>query len=311
VSVVVRSYRRLDACCELIDIIFGQDYTPFEVVVVEQTPDPTPAQAAALAAREARYGDALRVLRTPALGPAGARNAGWQAARYPIVLFMDDDDLPLGASWIARHAARFAEPGVVGVSGREVLAPGERCGYRRRVARRYCLHYNWLGHPHTYCRFDEAVDPVHWLHGGNASIRREAIERAGGWDAAFFDHEEHSFAFRLQKVLRPGERLIFDPTPLMLRRKDVLGGLGRRQATVRETFDRYFDYFARVVAPHRPWRVRLLAPVYGVWITGVSVRWIWKDSQRHRGFIHRLLASLGTILVAPAWLVFGLVRTPR
>jgi GT2 family glycosyltransferase len=315
VSVVVRSYRRLDALVELLDALAEQTHPTFEVVVIEQTPDPTPTQAAALAAREAaweaRRPGALRVLRHPPLGPAGARNAGWRAARHPIVLFIDDDDLPLGAGWIGAHAAHYADPLVLGVSGREVHTPGEVCGYRRATARRRCLRYNWLGHAYTYCRLDERVDPVDWLHGGNASARRDAIERAGGWAEGFTDHEEHSFAFRLARVCRPGERLLFDPGPVMLRRKDIPGGLGRRTAGAKETFARTFDYYARVVAVYRPWRTRLLAPAVAVWITGVAVRWIWKDSQAHQTLALRALASLGVLLAAPAWLVAGVCRAWR
>ena len=50
-------------------------------------------------------------LRATEPGAAGARNAGWRAARAPVVLFTDDDVLP-AADLVARHLALHQrEPG--------------------------------------------------------------------------------------------------------------------------------------------------------------------------------------------------------
>jgi GT2 family glycosyltransferase len=261
VSVVVRSFRRLPALFELLEAILAQDYEDFEVVVIEQSgveAKPFEDRFQALSAKHPK----LRVIRTEPLGPAGARNRGWRAASKEIVLFMDDDDLPMGATWIAAHAVNYLDPEIVGVSGSEVLEPGERMPYVSRwLARHFCLSYSFLGTPYTFCRFDERVERVDWLHGGNASIRRSIVEELGGWDAEFVDHEEHSLCVRL-RPLRKTHRLVFDPNAKMLRRKNIEGGIGRRGASLHDSFRQDVQYYHRVAKALLGWRFCLLLPLY-------------------------------------------------
>ncbi len=306
VTVVIRSYNRIPSMLELVEACLAQNYGSFDVLVIEQSGDELDKHAKALS--RLQQDPRLSIVRRPPLGPAGARNEALLHAKGEIILFMDDDDLPIGNGWIQSHAALYSDPLVIGVSGREVHSLDERCGYQRREARRRCLRYNWLGHPHAYCRFDERVEPVDWLHGGNASVRRSAAKHAGGWDPDFIDHEEHSFAFRLKRSLNKGERLIFDPGPIILRRKNLPGGLSRRQASVRETYERYVDYYLGIIAQYHPWKVALLWWIYLVWIGGVTIRWIWKDSQLHKGFIRKIAESIGVVIKSPWWLCAKLVK---
>ena len=105
-SIVVRSYNRLPALCELLEALLAQDApgVAFEIVVVEQsTQPPAPAVAARLA--ELAADPRVRVLRRPPLGGAGARNEGVRATRGRIVLLMDDDDLPGGPTRTASRSA--------------------------------------------------------------------------------------------------------------------------------------------------------------------------------------------------------------
>jgi len=261
VSVVVRSFRRLPALLELLDAILAQDYEDFEVVVIEQSgaeAKPFEDRFRALCEKHSE----LRVIRTEPLGPAGARNRGWREANKDIVLFIDDDDLPMSTTWITAHAINYRDPEIVGVSGSEVLEPGERMPYVSRwLARHFCLSYSFLGTPYTFCRFDERVERVDWLHGGNASIRRSIVEELGGWDAEFVDHEEHSLCVRL-RPLRKTHRLVFDPDARMLRRKNIEGGIGRRGASLHDSFRRDVQYYHRIAKALLGWRFYLLLPVY-------------------------------------------------
>jgi len=301
VSIVIRSYRRIPATCELVAAVLAQRYDRFEIVIVEQTADAPPEEKARLQAFAAD--PRVRILWSGPLGPSGARNVGWQAARYDLVLFMDDDDLPIGQDWITGHAENYRDPSVVGVSGREVNRVGERCNYGLRwLARAWCMAYDFIGTPHVYARFDERVDDVDWLHGGNASIRKTWIERVGGWDPSFTDHEEHSFCWRLLTARKAGgERLVFDPAPVMLRRKDIGGGLDRRKTNVESTFRRWHRYYHTLVRAHRPVRFWLLYPAYVVVPFFMSVRFVWGDSDAHRSFGARLGQTLLAILRWPLW----------
>lgn len=306
ISAIVRSYNRLDACLELLDVLQAQDHPDFEIIVIEQSDAATPAQRAALEAR-AEADARLRIFKHPPLGPAGARNAGWRAARKEIIVFCDDDDLPIGAGWLRAHAALYADPDVIGVSGREVMRPDETCGYGdRRAAERGCLAYGFFGYPTVYCRLDVRVDPVDWLHGGNASVRLSAVRAVDGWFEAMWDHEEHSFAFKLRRHLKGRQRLIFDPGPVVLRRKDIPGGLARGEQRPVEIHHRWFRYYHRLFGPFHLPRFLLFYPIFAALPLGLTLFWLWKGPQRARYHrLTRLGLSLGLPIIAPALYLRG------
>ena len=186
------------------------------------------------------------------------------------------------SNWISAHAANYKDDEVIGVSGREVHKIGEKCGYsNRKKALKYCLSYDFWGYPYVYCRLDSRVDRVQWLHGSNSSVRLEYAKKAGGWDPGFYDHEEHSFAFRLKKIFKE-KRLVFDPVPLMLRRKNIEGGLEREKAPLFLVFKRNFVYFHKIIGVHRPFRFILLYPVYIIIIFMLTLHSWYKNRNSRK-----------------------------
>ncbi|HKO92210.1 MAG TPA: hypothetical protein VJU61_13695, partial [Polyangiaceae bacterium] len=176
------------------------------------------------------------------------------------------------------------------------------CGYRPKSrARRLCLRYNFFGYPHVFCRLDERVDSVHWVHGSNGSVRRDVIERVGGWDDLATSHDEHAFCLPLQSQLKPGERLVFDPRMVLLRNKEVPGGAAVRWAGPRSTFRGWHRYFHELVRRHRPLRPRLLYPVYPLACWFITSRWVWFDARSYSNVTSRLLATLQVLVGAPFW----------
>src|SRR6266536_2454709 len=103
VSVVIRSYRRPAALLELLARLRAQTYPAFEVIVLEQSDDPR-----LLARLEAEGDPRLRVVLSAPRNPPAARNEALRHARGDILLFIDDDDLPLGRDWIAASTLRHA-----------------------------------------------------------------------------------------------------------------------------------------------------------------------------------------------------------
>jgi len=309
VSVVVRSYHRQESMLALVRALLAQDYPCFEVVVLEQSEWSLEARAPldALAASDPR----LRVSYSKPLGVGGARNAGWKIARFGIVLSIDDDDLPLGTDFIRGHAENYQDPQVVAVTGRHVYSPDERCGYRPRSrARRLCLRYNFFGYAHVFCRLDERVDSVDWVHGSNGSVRRDVIERVGGWDDQAVSHDEHAFCLPLQNQLRPGERLVFDPRMVLLRNKDVPGGAAVRWAGPRSTFRGWHRYFHGLVMRHRPLPSRLMYPVFPLACWFITARWVWFDARSYTNIASRLLATVQVLALAPFWYLSELFTAP-
>src|SRR5262245_10006824 len=154
VSVVVRSYNRIPALCELLDVLLGQDHDSFEVIVVDPSTDVPAADGARLGVLERDY--RLRVLRFPPLGGARARNTGVAATRGEIVVLVDDDDLPVGADFLRLMEQPFRDDaGVVGVTCRHYWGDVETISapYRWLAARR-CMRFSpVLKLPFTYPRY--------------------------------------------------------------------------------------------------------------------------------------------------------------
>jgi GT2 family glycosyltransferase len=109
---------QLDRC---LAALLALDYPDFEVILVDNRPDTSPARAG-LHARLSRD-PRVRVVGEPRRGISAARNHGVQVARGDLVAFTDDDAVA-HPGWLRGIGRRFAtEPDVDCVSG--VVLPAE------------------------------------------------------------------------------------------------------------------------------------------------------------------------------------------
>jgi glycosyltransferase involved in cell wall biosynthesis len=307
VTVVIRSYKRVPYMIELVKECLGQRYEKFEVLVIEQSGEELEGYSSLIGKLE--QDKRFRLVTVAQLGPAGARNEALRLARGDILLFIDDDDLPIGKEFIANHAENYKDESIIGVSGRVVHTIDEQCDYKKRKkAERLCLKYGYFGYPYVYCRLDKFIEPVDWLHGSNASVRKNHALQVNGWDETFWDHEEHSFAFRLHKILSTRDRLVFDPRPKALRRTDIPGGLDRRNTTFATTFDRNFLYYHRLVSHYRTSRFVIFYGIYLCLIMSLTVKWIWMDSALYNTKIKKIFATLSFICCSPLLYCYSLSR---
>jgi glycosyltransferase involved in cell wall biosynthesis len=87
VSVIIPTYNRSWCLAEAVDSVLSQDFSGFELIVVDDgSADGTPQLLKG-------YGDALRVLRQDNHGVSAARNAGIAASHAGLIAFLDSDDL--------------------------------------------------------------------------------------------------------------------------------------------------------------------------------------------------------------------------
>jgi glycosyltransferase involved in cell wall biosynthesis len=310
VSVVVRSYNRLEACCELVEALLGQRHDAFEVIVVEQSTERPAAATARLAELEA---DArLHVLRVPPQGGPRARNLGVEHSRGEVVVCIDDDDLPLGDDFLARMEQPFLDdPRCLGVTCRHFWGDDEAIGpLYRFYAWRRCMRFSPVTRvAYTYPRYDRPVRDVDWVHGTGGAYRRSVFERFGGWDEDTPIEDESSLAIRLARGRAPDEYLCFDPRPRLLRRMGLAGGLAKRWMTPGRFYGRFMTFVHHVFGRYYPWRVRLLYPAY-VW-AGYrwTIAWLWDDSIAHDTVGKRLLGTLAFTLALP-WHALRAIREP-
>jgi hypothetical protein len=124
VSVIVTFYNQAAFVRPTLSSVLAQDYSPMEVIVVDDgSTDDTPGTCAAFAGR-------VRYVRRVNGGPSAARNEGVRRARGSLLAFLDGDDL-----WDAgktrtqvETALRCPEAGMIVVDGvmvseQEILRP--------------------------------------------------------------------------------------------------------------------------------------------------------------------------------------------
>jgi GT2 family glycosyltransferase len=144
----------------------------FELLVVADRKEPD-LDAVDAAIGERSY--PVRRLVGSVPGLSANRNTGWQAAQAPVVLFTDNDTIPvprLVAEHIAWHARHPAEH--VAVVGHVRWAKGIKV----------TPFMKWLddGVQFQFGALDG--DEASWAHlyGANSSIKRSFLERVGGYD---------------------------------------------------------------------------------------------------------------------------------
>jgi glycosyltransferase involved in cell wall biosynthesis len=298
VSVIVRSYRRPAPLLELVGRLVRQRYPSFDVVILEQSDDPS------LVARLRALQDSrIRVVVSTPLDPPAARNEAIRHAQGDILLFIDDDDLPIGRDWIGQHARNYADPSCMGVAGRSTADPeGKRAPRFPRLLRALAMRQTFFKDTVAYAHNTLRKENVDFLIGTNASVRRSLVERIGGWDEGIPMHEEQSFAIKFQRHRHWGERFVFDPDPTIQRRTMIDGGLSRRTRTdwyAWELEARLF-YYEHVVGHYFPYRYRLLYGLFLLRSLQQVLAWIWDPDNRHRPRRERLAATVYLVRSFPA-----------
>lgn len=264
ISVIVRSYNRIKALCELLEVLLDQDFDSYEIIVIEQSTEYEASDYTLL--EKLAEDNKIKFFKYPPLGGPKARNKGVEHAEGEILIFVDDDDLPFSSEWISKHERAYQDEKLVGFTGRHI-GRDKDCPYlsfMRWFIRKTCMSYSFLGTPYTFAQFDEDVNDVDWLHGTNSSIRRKWALKAGLWDTSVKNQDEHSFAFKLKPCLKDGFRLDFRKEPALIRRFDIEGGMGKRKFSAKREFQNQQRYIKNILFKYRP-GLKFFYPVLLIW----------------------------------------------
>jgi glycosyltransferase involved in cell wall biosynthesis len=231
ISVIVCAHneaRYLPAC---LHSILAQSRVPDEILVINNaSTDETPLVAARI--------PGVRVVDEPRKGLVVAREAGRRRASGDILIYLDADcRAPL--QWVERIERRFErDAALVAMSGPYRFYDWDRWG---RVLIRA---YDFTVAPATQLLVKHVLRIGTIFYGGNFAVRKEALERIGGFDTSIeFHGEDTNLGRRLFAIGKVG--LFHDCYLYTSARRYVAMGKG-------DVFRLYVRNFVSEVLHHRP-----------------------------------------------------------
>ncbi len=169
ISVVICAYTeaRWHDLLAAVDSVQRQSAPPREIIIVI---DHNPAL---LERTRTHLAGVVVVKNREQRGLSGARNSGIAVARGDVIAFMDEDAVA-APDWLARLAASYENPQVLGVGGAiEPMWLSKRPAW-------FPEEFNWVVGC-TYLGMPQTAAPVRNLIGCNMSFRRQVFESLGGF----------------------------------------------------------------------------------------------------------------------------------
>jgi hypothetical protein len=181
-SIVIPTYNRAPLLAEALESVFAQEFTAYEVLVVDDgSTDDTQEMLA-------RYGGRVRVLRQENQGQGAARNLGIQHAEGQYVVFLDSDDLWFPWTLATYHQAitMYGGPSVVMGAPAAFRRPEELAGVRGGPLRAHAFGDYFATAEEPFVRTACVI-----------AVRTEPLRRVGGFTTVRILSEDHDLLYRL------------------------------------------------------------------------------------------------------------------
>lgn len=181
-SIIMPTFNRAELLREALDSIAAQEFTRFEVILVDGgSTDETESVAAT-------YGQRVRLVRQPRQGPGAARNCGCRYATGEYLTFLDSDDL-----WFPWTLKTFVE--IIERERRPSWVMGRALEFNRIEAFQSISQepLNYM----AFCDYLSSFEAAAWVPGCCMAIRRESFEKVGGFTNECIGGEDSDLALRL------------------------------------------------------------------------------------------------------------------
>ncbi len=205
-SIIIPTYNRRDSLRRTLDGLSRQDFADLDrcevLVISDGSTDGTHEMLEEYAARDNGY--QLRIFHQKNQGPSRARNRGILEARGEVVVFIDDDVVPV-PEFLETHLKHHRANANVAVIGPLSPDPENRPHEPVWIAWEHAM----LEKQYTCFRTGEwlGAGPNHF-YSGNASVRREHLLAVNGFDESFTRQEDVEMAYRLES--QRGVRFVFE-----------------------------------------------------------------------------------------------------
>jgi GT2 family glycosyltransferase len=210
VSVIIATYNRGDFLVKTIPMIMENNYSNFELMIVDQTQEYPQEIADELQRLRQTYSFKYHQLDFPNLPLA--RNYGTWNSSGEILIFCDDDVI-LDANYIENHVQPYMDDEKIGaVAGRILSAIDEALSDPSGEIGKLNPDGTFIANFHLQPSTRQEVD---FGMGCNMSFRRSVLSQAGDFDERyrgnFYREEGDTFA----RVKRLGFKVVFEPKAIL------------------------------------------------------------------------------------------------
>lgn len=243
VSYVLITRNRKDEVLRCLASIVKQDYTPSEIVLVDNH-----SQDNTLEAVRTQYPRVRVIALDYNAGVAGGRNVGMEAARGDLIVCVDDDAILTTSEAIRRVVDVFRNNESVGIVALRIM-DGE------------CAHPQKSAIPTANKHEPENLDEVCYYCGAGHAIRREMLAQIGLYPERYFrGAQELALSY---KALDAGWRIVY-LREMEVQHNETPTARARGQRT-------YFYTRSRLWLPLQflPWRYAL--PHCSLWMANMAV----------------------------------------
>jgi GT2 family glycosyltransferase len=191
-SVIVPTYNRINLLKNTLASLYKQDFSDFEIIVVNDGSTDSTHEYLSSAAEEGK----VAYLHHPNQGLAATRSAGLKIARGKFIAFTDDDCV-LPPNWLSQYHAKFESENAVCVGGNCITGnPENPCAEANDVMQSYFKEKgNDLGIP--------------FFTGNNVAYAHSVLLEVGGPDKKFrMGAEDRDL---LERVSSTGGKIVYAP----------------------------------------------------------------------------------------------------
>lgn len=194
VSIIIPCKEVLDFQKESVNGCLNLDWSNFEIILL---PDSS--------FKNSLWSPKVRIIPTGSILPAEKRNIGIKNAKGKFIAFIDSDAFPL-KNWLSEAIAIFSDSKVGVVGGPSLVPPDE--DFRRKTSN--AILSSKIGGGGLSDRYSEGqMKNADDIPSSNMIVRKETIQKLGGFNANYWPGEDTYFCMQIKKILK--KEIIYSP----------------------------------------------------------------------------------------------------